>query len=209
MNLAAGLLAVRRPCLVRERVRAAVRFRSDIRSRLRRGDPTAPPPLTVSFNLTHLCNLRCGMCGQWRRQDTGKGALLPLSELKRIVDESALFRPKIYIWGGEPLLHPAIIPFLEYLKALKLYTVVNTNGFLLDRFAADFVRIGVDSLDISLDGPPEVHDRVRGVPGTFERLWAGVEKVGEEARRQGKKRPLLKAVSVITEATLDRLGDLL
>jgi radical SAM protein with 4Fe4S-binding SPASM domain len=208
MNLAAGLLAIRRPCLVRERVRAAVRFRSDIRPRLRRGDPTAPPPLLVSFNLTHLCNLRCAMCGQWRRQDTGRTETLPLAALKRIADEVAPFRPKIYIWGGEPLLHPALIPFLEHLKARKLYTVINTNGVVLERFAPDLVRIGVDSLDISIDGPPEVHDRVRGVAGTFQRLQAGAEKVGEEARRRGKRPPLLKAVSVVTESTLDRLGEM-
>ncbi len=209
MNAAALLLAARRSALLRERCRSAVRFLLEIRPRLARKDPTAPPPSTVSFNLTHLCNLRCGMCGQWRRQDTGRREMLSEEELGRVADEVAPFRPKIYLWGGEPLLHPGLIPFLERLKRLHLYTVINTNGVLLERFAADLVRIGVDSLDISLDGPPEVHDRVRGVAGTFQRLWAGVERLGEEARRQGRPRPLLKTVSVVTEATLGRLEELL
>jgi len=209
MNLAAYLLALRRPALARERVRAADSFRSEIRPRLRKKDPSAPPPLTLSLNLTHLCNLRCGMCGQWRRHDTGKGEMLSLEELKRIADEVAPSRPKVYIWGGEPLLHPSLLPFLAHLKARKLYTVINTNGFLLDRFASEFVRIGVDSLDISLDGPPEVHDRVRGVNGAFDRLRSGGEKIREESRRQGRRRPLLKAVSVVTETSQGRLGEMI
>ncbi len=161
----------------------------------------APLPLTLGLNVIHACNLRCGMCGQWRRKDSGRPEQLELRALERLLAAAAPARPKIYIWGGEPLIHPRIADILEGVKSRRLYTVVNTNGVLLEKYAAELVRLGVEGLDISLDGPREVHDRVRGVPGTYDRVMAGVQ----EIRARRRRRPMLKAITVITAQSLPYL----
>ena len=67
-------------------------------------------PKILAVSLVEGCNLRCTMCGQWRRRAVsghrGRGEFLPLEKIKDLVDEAAVYNPEIYIWGGEPTLHP-------------------------------------------------------------------------------------------------------
>jgi len=161
----------------------------------------APLPLTLGLNVIHACNLRCGMCGQWRRKDSGRPEQLDPEKLAPLLDSVSPARPKIYVWGGEPLIHPRIADILEGVKRRRLYTIVNTNGVLLGKYAREIVGLGVEGLDISLDGPREVHDRIRGVPGTYDRVMAGVR----EIRALRRRRPMLKAISVIGAQSLPYL----
>ncbi|HOO77094.1 MAG TPA: radical SAM protein [bacterium] len=165
----------------------------------------APLPVTLSLNVIHACNLRCRMCGQWRREDGSRPERLEPEALRPVIDAVAPAKPKIYIWGGEPLIHPRIDEIVGYVKSRSLYTVVNTNGVLLERHADRLVELGVDGLDISIDGPREIHDRVRGVPGTYDRVMKGVEAVVRRRRRK----PMIKAVSVITADSLPSLDQTL
>ncbi|MDP8214044.1 MAG: radical SAM protein [Candidatus Euphemobacter frigidus] len=189
-------LAFRFPPAAAERIRARLWAGFKIAHRVKKGIVLAPPPITVSINLTYLCNLKCRMCGQWRRNDC---EVLPLEKLKKLVDEMAPFKPKFYLWGGEPLLYPEIGPLLDYLKDKKQYVIINTNGVLLRQFAETIVNCGVDGLDISLDGPREIHDEIRGVPGTFDRVMDGVSRVRELQRDLGSKNPMLKVICTISE----------
>ena len=54
-------------------------------------------------------------------------------------------------------------------------TVLST-GLLLERHAAA-IAANVDDLIVSLDGPPDTHDRIRRVPGAFEKLARGVRSI--------------------------------
>jgi len=178
-SLAKFLLALKYPAAARERIRSRVRTRLKIAPLIKRGIDRAPGPVTASLNLTHLCNLRCEMCGQWRRQDTSRQEVLPLGKLRELIDALAGYRPKFYLWGGEPLLYPEFPGLLSYLREKNQYTVVNTNGVLLAKHAAAMVNLGVDGLDISIDGPPQrpppppprpPHPPPRGDPRSFRRL---------------------------------------
>ncbi len=200
-------LAFRFPAAARDRVKAWVWPRWKIDPLVKRGGVEAPPPITFSINLTHLCNLKCEMCGQWRRQDVYRKEMLPLKKLKEVIDEVAPFNPKVYIWGGEPLLYPDFFGLLDYLKEKNQFVIVNTNGVLLERYAEKLVESGIYGLDISIDGPPEVHDEIRGVPGTYSRLLAGVSRIRELEKKKGRKRMMLKVVSVVTERNQDLLSE--
>jgi len=166
-------------------------------------------PSLVHFFLYEGCNLRCSMCGQWRRVSQAGGAFgkghLPLDKLKQIIDEAAPFRPEVYIWGGEPTLHPDFIDFVRYVKRNRLVCTVNTNGTTLQKLADSLIEARVDSLDISIDGPQDVHDAVRGVKGTYSRVMAGLAKLHEGGRR----RPLTKAVVTLSEANIRHVEALL
>jgi len=49
----------------------------------------------------------------------------------------------------------------------------------LNRYAADLVRIGGLEMTISVDGPEEIHDQVRGVKGSFQQIQHGLASIRE------------------------------
>lgn len=208
-SLSKLLLALRYPGAARERILSRLRTRLRVAPLVRKGIDRAPTPTTVSLNLTHLCNLRCEMCGQWRRQDVYRREFLPLEKLQGLVDELSAARPKFYLWGGEPLLYPELAGLLRYLREKRQYTIINTNGVLLKKFAAELVGLEVDGLDLSLDGPPEVHDRIRGVPGTYRKVMEGLRLLKGERRKRGKRKPMVKAITTISALNIDRLEETL
>jgi radical SAM protein with 4Fe4S-binding SPASM domain len=151
-------------------------------------------PQAVSLTLTNHCNLRCQMCGQWSqegyiRADTSvlKNEMR-LTDWKRIIDEAAAYGvPHVLLRGGETFMFPGIIDLLDYIHSKGMFISIDTNGTLLEQYAEDIVRISGMHLTVSVDGPEAVHDEVRGVQGTFQRLNAGVAKIAELEAAGGNK----------------------
>jgi MoaA/NifB/PqqE/SkfB family radical SAM enzyme len=151
-------------------------------------------PQSISFTITNVCNLHCQMCGQWSaegymhgRRDNLKREMT-LTDWKRLVDEVAAHGvPYVLLRGGEPFLFPDIIELLEYIAGKGIFTSIDTNGTLLKQYAADIVRIGNIHLTISVDGPEEIHDVVRGVKGCFSRIREGVALLDDLERAGGHR----------------------
>jgi MoaA/NifB/PqqE/SkfB family radical SAM enzyme len=152
-----------------------------------------PFPQTVSLTITNACNLRCQMCGQWSEEGyirAQPGLIrreLGLADWKRLVDEIAGQNLKsVLLRGGEVFLYPDILPLLEYIRGKDMFVSIDTNGTRLAQFAPDLVRIGNLHLTVSVDGPEQIHDSVRGVKGTFQKLREGLARLAEEEKKQGK-----------------------
>ncbi len=151
-------------------------------------------PQSVSLTLTNHCNLRCQMCGQWSQEGYVRSNLaclkneMGLSDWKRIVDELAAHDiPSVLLRGGEVFMIPGIVELLDYIHDKGMFISIDTNGTMLEQFAADIVRIGKMHLTISVDGSESVHDDVRGVAGTYQKIKAGVARLAElEARSENK-----------------------
>jgi hypothetical protein len=77
--------------------------------------------------------------------------------------------------GGEPFLYSGLREVLRHAKSLGLRTTVTTNGYFLQPRRLESLRDLVDVLAVSLDGPPELHNRLRGSPYAFDRLGAGLK----------------------------------
>jgi len=189
-----------------------------------------PMPTFVQLRVTNLCNLRCKMCGQWgdtgifRSQsssaDATDGALerariqeligakrqMALPEYVRLLDEIAPFHPIVSLYGGEPFLYPDILPLIREIKGRGLTCTVITNGGRLEALARDLVEAGIDSIAVSVDGPPEVHNRIRGRQDSFEKLAAGVRAVRRWQTELRSARPFLMAILPITELNLESIG---
>jgi len=73
------------------------------------------------------------------------------------------------------------------------------------RQAEKLVESGLDDLGISIDGPPEVHDRVRGRARTFEQLSSGLERLNAAKRRLGRDRPRVRFSFTITDANYNHI----
>ena len=135
------------------------------------------PPEGIGLHLTKRCNLRCSMCFLWSDKKN-PGAVLKRYKQEEIdskrwfeiIDELAPYKSSIGLSGGEALLHEEVIEIINYIKQKGLYCSINTNGMLLEKYAPNIIDSKVDMVRISIDGPPEIHDSIRGVPGSFSRL---------------------------------------
>lgn len=172
----------------------------------RSGDGFSAPPETISLFLTFRCNLRCHMCGQWG--DAGAFKDMPgqqlrnslsLDEIKALVDDVASFRPTFTLFGGEPTLYRDWVEVVRYIKSKGMRCNMVTNGMLLTKAADDLVQMKMDEIILSLDGDEEVHDKTRGLKGTFERMKEGMEAIREAKRKYGSRRPVITVNSTINE----------
>jgi len=169
-------------------------------------------PGLVRFFLFYGCNLRCFMCGQWG--ETGVSKLeevknfLSLEKLKSLADEIAPHKSEIYLWGGEPTLHPDFTKLLSYLKNKKIVCTINTNAVLLEKYADDILKNKIDSLDVSLIGTEKIHDKVVRVPGAFQQVMKGLKILNEKSFIYHYK-PLIKAIITINKENIDNIESLL
>jgi uncharacterized protein len=118
---------------------------------------------------TRLCNLRCVYCHDWRAE---RDQVMPFPVLARLM-AATLQDPSHnaveFIWhGGETTL----LPISFYEKALLVQSrfkrpgqlvanSIQTNGTRLTPQWLEFLKANKFSVGVSLDGPPELHDRYR------------------------------------------------
>ncbi|MEL7315170.1 MAG: radical SAM protein, partial [Cyanobacteria bacterium J06559_3] len=163
-------------------------------------------PLYVKIKIVWQCNLRCGMCNHWRDQVEPP---LDLDFYKRLVDDLAeLGCQKLHLTGGEPTLRPNLEALIAHASAQGILVSMTTNGTLLtpDRAHA-IAAAGLHKVNISIDSPePAIHDRVRGVPGAWERTVQGFKQL-RRWMRPGKMR-LNTVIGPLNYASLVGLPDL-
>jgi len=156
-------------------------------------------PSKLDLRVTYRCNLSCKMCGQWgetgtykdySREKTNTG--LKFETLKSIINE---LTPKglrfIDIEGGETFLYSDIIDLLALCKERRLFVKPVTNGSLLARYAKDIVSLGVDVVVVSIDGPRETHNLIRGASWSYDKALEGIRALREEQKRQNKHMPFV------------------
>lgn len=150
-------------------------------------------PESYSFTVTNRCNLRCKMCGQWSEEGYVRGKQrdlsqeMSLTDWMRLTDEIAEHGAKsVLLRGGETFMFPSIRELIEYIHGKGMFVSIDSNGTLLKDFAADLSRLGRIHVTVSVDGPEAVHDQVRGVPGTFQRLKEGLALLNELQAKGGQ-----------------------
>lgn len=142
--------------------------------RLRRLGPPARwlrrrPPLFVSWMLVEACNYRCDHCGCWREPGDELSPDQALRYAGEMVQAGVL---AVSLCGGEVTLRPDLGAVLRALHRGGVTTRITSNGRLVPRRIEDLRTLS--RLKLSLDGPPEVHDAVRGV-GAFDALVAAID----------------------------------
>jgi MoaA/NifB/PqqE/SkfB family radical SAM enzyme len=189
------------------------RFGIDLDRRFR--DGLSGPPVSLNLHLTRRCNLKCVMCEQHRHTPGPTGLSwydplreLPLSTWVGLLDQVAAFRPRLYLTGGEPTLYPHFAAFLTEAKQRGFVVHIQTNGTLLDRVADTLVAEGVELVTVSLDGPLEVHDAIRGQAGAFRKTCEGIKALAAARDRQRSPGPIILINCVISKASLPTLDQM-
>lgn len=156
------------------------------------------PIRAVHFQLTGRCNLACRFCGQNKGMLASEGGELPVDFWLRCAGE---IEPDaaITFWGGEPLLAPGFEELAARLAGGGHPLEIVTNGTLIARHAETLRRV-FDRIFVSVDGPRELHDAVRGV-GVFDRVEAALPLL---AGRRGK----LIFLTTVSDANVERMAEL-
>lgn len=118
------------------------------------------------------CNCRCVMCDIWKANATMRE--LTVEEITRHREDiRRLAVRQVVLSGGEPLMHSNLFRFCSSLLEDGIDITLITTGLLLDRFAGQ-VADSCAEVVVSLDGPEEIHDRIRNLQGAFRALARGV-----------------------------------
>ncbi len=190
-------------------------------------DGTAWAPLSVTLELTYLCNLRCQMCSlveggmvtkQGQRQNPGLRE--PDGSLRREVSTAEyldLIRQigragvqAVTLTGGEPTLRRDITTLVAALKKYPIHLSMVSNGSGQPEVYRELIDLGLDALAISVDGTREVHDHVRGREGSFDRAVQAIQAVIAAKKARPSRRPWLTvscAISALNQHDLENLVD--
>jgi MoaA/NifB/PqqE/SkfB family radical SAM enzyme len=156
------------------------------------------------------------MCGQWG--DTGSSRYYTPEILKQklsfdlipqLIDDVKYHKPTITLFGGEPLIYPDWIKIVGYVKERNLRCNLITNGTMLEEYAQEIVDSRLDEIILSLDGPDEVHDEMRGEKGTFEKLFAGIQRINQLKASHAKIKPIININTTIFEENYKYLEHLI
>lgn len=119
-------------------------------------------PVIVSWNITYRCNLDCGYCGL-HRPDAPEASTREVVE--RVAALARLGARCVGFSGGEPLLRSDLAEVVAACRDHGMRVSVQTNGFYLRRRLPSLP--GVNEVRVSLDGPREVQESVRGA-GSYD-----------------------------------------
>jgi molybdenum cofactor biosynthesis enzyme MoaA len=123
-------------------------------------------------------SLRCNLCCEHCYSSSGpevRAELDPAMVCGLVSDAARMGYQVVSFSGGEPFLYSGLREVLRHAKSLDLRTTVTTNGYFLQPRRLESLRDFVDVLAVSLDGPPELHNRLRGSPQAFDRLCGGLQ----------------------------------
>jgi MoaA/NifB/PqqE/SkfB family radical SAM enzyme len=156
----------------------------------------------IQWHLTERCNLACRHCYQ---SGGNRSEPTPL-EIRAIVAEfvdmleawseayGVSFSPAFNLTGGEPLLRSDLDQIVELIGETGASIYILSNGTLIDRGRAKrMAALGVKGVQVSFEGPQDVHDVIRG-----EGSWL--------AARSGVENLIDAGIPVTLNVTLSRLN---
>ncbi|MFI7601323.1 radical SAM protein [Actinoplanes sp. NPDC049681] len=171
----------------------------------------ASGPSDVIWDITYACPLRCIHCysESGRRSTRQLGA----PDLFRVADALIAMRPSaIAIAGGEPLAVPDLVDVAKRLSRSGIAVTLYTGGWHLDAGMADALMGAVAQINVSVDGATaEVHDRIRGRAGSFDRAVEALTLLDEAVRRRlaaGLPAPVLGIDCAVVRGNFHQIDDL-
>ncbi len=172
-------------------------------------------PDTLGIKLTNRCNLRCTHCYQWN--DSGYHRDMERSEqttdldigvFERLMEETRPVKSRIYLWGGEPLVHRKIDRILELLEQDPRETTICTNAHFVDKHIDALCRISENlELLIALEGFEAQHDFLRG-KGSFQKVMGTIDEL-LALRALGSFKGKLSIHTVISDSMVGRFYELI
>ena len=132
-----------------------------------------PVVKAMCLHVAHDCNMNCAYCFGDKGAFEGNRCLMTLETGKRALDflmqnSGSRHNLEVDFFGGEPLMNFDVVKELvaygrreegKYDKNIRF--TITTNGILLDDEKTDYINEVMDNVILSIDGRPEVNDRMR------------------------------------------------
>jgi radical SAM protein with 4Fe4S-binding SPASM domain len=150
-------------------------------------------PVSVSFEPTTSCNLRCPECPSGLRQFSRPTGMLQNDLFTKTIDD--IHKELLYLifyFQGEPYLNPDFLKMVKYASDKKIYTATSTNAhYLTDDIAKRTVESGLDRLIISIDGTTQdVYQQYR-VGGHLHKVLTGAKNIMKWKKELKSKTPFV------------------
>jgi MoaA/NifB/PqqE/SkfB family radical SAM enzyme len=136
-------------------------------------------PVHVVWEITLACDLKCMHCGS--RAGKCRNDELSTQECLDVVDALArLGTREVTLIGGEAYLRKDWTQIIRRCVDHEIYCATQTGGrnFTQQRLD-DAIDAGLNGLGVSLDGLEALHDRLRGVSGSFQAALATLGRARE------------------------------
>jgi len=150
-------------------------------------------PMSISFEPTTSCNLRCPECPSGLRQFTRPTGMLKQDFFVKTIDE--IYKELIYLifyFQGEPYLNPNFLDMVKYAHDKGIYTATSSNAYYMtDANAKKTVESGLDRLIISIDGTTqEVYQQYRR-GGKLDKVIQGAQNIVKWKKELNSKTPFI------------------
>ena len=184
---------------------------------------TEPKLESLSVCLNTQCGLSCKMCDigiknkdaslyKYLKGEEGEIGNQQLDRnlfLERCKESDENLKT-IHFVGTEPTLYKDLPFLIKDIKVLDKQVLVTTNGINLKNMLVPMLVAGVDKILISLDGPSELHDEIRGKKGLFKDIMNVLQSHREEieiAKEHGLHIVACCAISPMNYLSLEEMVD--
>jgi len=150
-------------------------------------------PVSISFEPTTSCNLRCPECPSGLRAFTRPTGMLEKDFFSQTIDE--IHKDLLYLifyFQGEPYLNTSFLDMVKYASDKGIYTATSTNAHYLNEEAArKTVESGLDRLIISIDGTTQETYKQYRVGGNLEKVIEGAKNIVKWKKELNSKTPFV------------------
>jgi radical SAM protein with 4Fe4S-binding SPASM domain len=150
-------------------------------------------PVSISFEPTTSCNLRCPECPSGLRAFTRPTGMLEKNFFKETIDEiNKELLYLIFYFQGEPYLNTDFLEMVQYASSKGIYTATSTNAhYLTDENAKKTVESGLDRLIISLDGTTQDTYKQYRIGGNIDKVLEGAKNIVKWKKELKSKTPFV------------------
>ncbi|MCP9752967.1 radical SAM/SPASM domain-containing protein [Ferruginibacter sp. HRS2-29] len=150
-------------------------------------------PVSISFEPTTSCNLRCPECPSGLRAFTRPTGMLKKDFFSATIDD--IHKELLYLifyFQGEPYLNTDFLEMVKYASSKGIYTATSTNAhYLTDEAAKKTVESGLDRLIISIDGTTNDVYRSYRVGGNLDKVIEGARNIVKWKKELNSKTPFV------------------
>jgi MoaA/NifB/PqqE/SkfB family radical SAM enzyme len=168
--------------------------------------------LNFIFFVTSKCNQRCEFC--FYANDINKSVDLSLEEIKSLFSKIGNIS-NILFTGGEPTLRKDLLEIIDFLvKNNKLKSLTIPSNGMSPKLICGIVNQSLLKYPflplqvcISLDGPEDLHDKLRGVSGAYKKAIESI--IALEHLAKQSERLSLNINTVITPKNVSVVSDII
>jgi MoaA/NifB/PqqE/SkfB family radical SAM enzyme len=163
------------------------------------------PPSKLHVLITTKCNLKCSFCYcKENLNKTEPGQLTPLEW--NLISKKIAKNTAVIFTGGEPFLYQYIYDALKILLDRKRMVSITTNGVGIN--LPKLLELNSPSLFVimfSIHGTREIHDKITGVPGTYDRVVAMIKQIDKFKKEKNRRYPILSVKTVLCNENIENM----